>query len=520
MAFEISEGGAVGALHIKDTELKAAISGGAKWWAVEKNLINAMEKIHKGIKDSIGTGERDFYLQVFDPKTKGKKVGKHGWNTRVTAAIHGYSAALAIKNWWSSAHGESKNLKPSDKCYFTGGAWDSEIKFLQVSYNGWADYNSSDLIVKKGSCFYGVSLKKKDMYTSANPPMINKSIIKLLETLDDNSAVAKALSKLKTAKAKYFGGIIHEAWSGPLKGTTGIGKVEDEFYTSIRHPKDGKGWISFIDMKGPGSFKFENTVIGKEKDEDTGIIYDTFKYYITGVEGNKIICGNTEPDKTKQKAILENDVIQKAFGLGEYDSRTLWKTRSFVNSRLGNKNTFFGIVTDLLSKSDVAEEVGELLLDSILKTSLASEAAGAIQKKKCSNCHFAFSLVTAIGKYDPKNTKITEGDVKENPVIQSVISSLVKDNNNAKWFIAEDKILAELKRTEATDAGREPPAKLFFTIGIQGNKGSAHNVLNLQVRYKGTFSPWPQFLGEMSDEFIQMLKDNKKQFKFTSDCGK
>ena len=337
---------------------------------------------------------------------------------------------------------------------------------------------------------------------------------------DDNSAVAKALSKLKTAKAKYFGGIIHEAWSGPLKGTTGIGKVEDEFYTSIRHPKDGKGWISFIDMKGPGSFKFENTVIGKEKDEDTGIIYDTFKYYITGVEGNKIICGNTEPDKTKQKAILENDVIQKAFGLGEYDSRTLWKTRSFVNSRLGNKNTFFGIVTDLLSKSDVAEEVGELLLDSILKTSLASEAAGAIQKKKCSNCHFAFSLVTAIGKYDPKNTKITEGDVKENPVIQSVISSLVKDNNNAKWFIAEDKILAELKRTEATDAGREPPAKLFFTIGIQGNKGSAHNVLNLQVRYKGTFSPWPQFLGEMSDEFIQMLKDNKKQFKFTSDCGK
>lgn len=519
MAYEISEGATIGALHIPASKLSKAISGGARFWADEKNVMGAMTEIHKGIGKGIGTTDKAEYLNVFDPKTKGQKVGKHGWNVRLTAVIHGYSAALAIKNWWSKSHNESKDLAGKDKCYFTGGAWDSEIKFLKVNHQGWADYNSSDLIVKKGSCYYGVSLKKKDTPTAANPPMINKSIIKLLETFDDDIEVKKALSKLKTAKAEYFGGIIHEAVaSGPLKGSKGIGKVEDEFFTSIRHPKDSKGWISFIDMKGPGKFIFGNTNTNKATDEDTGMVYDTFKYYITEVKGNQIICENNQPNKQEQKSILENDVIQQAFGLGKYEPTSNWKTRSFVNARLGNLNKFFGIVTGLLEKANVAEKVGGLLLDSILKTSLAGLTAKET-KKKCANCHFAFALVTAIGKYNGASSKIAEGDVKENPVVQSVIAALSKDNKSAKWVIKENKILAKAKRDDATDKGNEPPAKLFFTIGLQG-KSKFHDVLTLEVRYKGTFSPWPQFLGEMSDDFIKALKSAPKQKQFTSDCGK
>ena len=91
--------------------------------------------------------------------------------------------------------------------------------------------------------------------------------------------------------------------------------------------------------------------------------------------------------------------------------------------------------------------------------------------------------------------------------------------DDLKNFCKENKILAKAKRDDATDKGNEPPAKLFFTIGLQG-KSKFHDVLTLEVRYKGTFSPWPQFLGEMSDDFIKALKSAPKQKQFTSDCGK
>ena len=41
------------------------------------------------------------------------------------------------------------------------------------------DFNSSDIVIKKGSQFYGVSLKKKDRGTSADPTLLNKSVSNL-----------------------------------------------------------------------------------------------------------------------------------------------------------------------------------------------------------------------------------------------------------------------------------------------------------------------------------------------------
>ena len=78
--------------------------------------------------------------------------------------------------------------------------------------------------------------------------------------------------------------------------------------------------------------------------------------------------------------------------------------------------------------------------------------------------------------------------------------------------------LQDFKRSEAIEKGNEPPAKLFFTIGITGKSSKFHPVLDLEVRYKGTFSPWPQFLGSMSPYFIdQILK--KHDTVVMKDCG-
>ena len=99
------------------------------------------------------------------------------------------------------------------------------------------------------------------------------------------------------------------------------------------------------------------------------------------------------------------------------------------------------------------------------------------------------------------------------------------ENKNTTWIIKEamsnikNKTMLEFKRDEAEKKGKEPPAKLFFTIGVEGKSRKFYDILFLEVRYKGTFSPWPQFLGGMSDEFMNKIKSANEVFKFTADCG-
>ena len=56
-------------------------------------------------------------------------------------------------------------------------------KFKRNAY-GMKDFNSSDIVIKKGAKFYGVSLKKKDRSTSADPTLLNKSVSNLFTSKD------------------------------------------------------------------------------------------------------------------------------------------------------------------------------------------------------------------------------------------------------------------------------------------------------------------------------------------------
>ena len=180
MAYEISEGATAGALYIPLTDLKKAEQ--SSFWQDKKNIKLAMQNIYTGLKSVNPSGaERQAYMTWLNPATEfGGRVGDKAWDTRVTAVMHGYSGALAAKLWMKK-HKESDNLVNKDQVYLTGGSWDSKIEWLKINHKGWADYNSSDIVVTRGKCFYGISLKKKDTPTSANPPMINKSIMELLK---------------------------------------------------------------------------------------------------------------------------------------------------------------------------------------------------------------------------------------------------------------------------------------------------------------------------------------------------
>jgi len=76
----------------------------------------------------------------------------------------------------SSANAIKGIVTTTDKAYWTGKGWDDEIGHLNPDVTGIKDYNSSDIVVKSGSVFYGFSLKKKAKSKDLDPTLINKPI--------------------------------------------------------------------------------------------------------------------------------------------------------------------------------------------------------------------------------------------------------------------------------------------------------------------------------------------------------
>jgi len=68
----------------------------------------------------------------------------------------------------------------ADMLYLTGQAWDDDVKEFQRTKYGMKDFNSSDFIIKKGSSYCGISLKKKKRSTEGDPTLINKAFTTLL----------------------------------------------------------------------------------------------------------------------------------------------------------------------------------------------------------------------------------------------------------------------------------------------------------------------------------------------------
>jgi len=119
----------------------------------------------------------------------------------------------------SSANAIREIVGTTSKAYWTGKGWHSDISHLNPTVPGIKDYNSSDIVVKSGSVFYGFSLKKKAKSKDLDPTLINKPITGkksfLANILDDAS-----MAVIENAKISLFKGII--AFHYKKKGETGI----------------------------------------------------------------------------------------------------------------------------------------------------------------------------------------------------------------------------------------------------------------------------------------------------------
>ena len=103
----------------------------------------------------------------------------------------------------------------ADKGWMTGIKWGKEIEQFKVQSYGMKDFNSSDIILKRGDTWYGVSLKKKETGKAADPTILNKAFTSLL----DGDELKPVRDKIDAKTAEFYTKVLKKAMTdGTIKG--------------------------------------------------------------------------------------------------------------------------------------------------------------------------------------------------------------------------------------------------------------------------------------------------------------
>ena len=171
------------------------------------------------------------------------------------------------------------------------------------------------------------------------------------------------------------------------------------------------------------------------------------------------------------------------------DTRDPKSMRFFVNEQLSEKknNKLWKQFEKLI---DVAgPKLAENLINIILKRYLFDK----LDAKDLEGKGFDFALVTGIA-----NVK-TSGDVNISDAnILPLKTTLCGLKRIEEKYAGEYRVIQDTEATQKSEA-----AKIFFKL-VKGDRQTI-SLLDLQVRYKGKFTPDPQFQGGLTKEFKKLL---------------
>jgi len=161
--------------------------------------------------------------------------------------------------------------------------------------------------------------------------------------------------------------------------------------------------------------------------------------------------------------------------------------RFFVNKDLADKkNPLWSKYREVVDK--YSNELAETLLNIILKTKLFEQ----LDAKKIKGKDFDFALITGIGDVSPKGeVKILPSSVKSLKTTLCGLTRIEKKAKNEKFAVIVNEELS----------AKSNAAKIYLTL-VRGQS----KILDLQVRYKGTFTSRPQFQGGLAKDFESILK--------------
>jgi len=162
--------------------------------------------------------------------------------------------------------------------------------------------------------------------------------------------------------------------------------------------------------------------------------------------------------------------------------------RAFVNKKLAEKNN---VLWNEFIK--VMNEYSDLFADSLINIILKIKLFEELDAKKLKDYKFDFFLVTGVGDVSSK------GDVEVGKAtvlpLKTTLCGLTRIEQKYKGKKYE--IVLNNQKKGESDA-----AKIF----LQLKRGNL-NLLDLEIRYKGAFTPQPQFQGTLHPDFKKLLID-------------
>jgi hypothetical protein len=162
--------------------------------------------------------------------------------------------------------------------------------------------------------------------------------------------------------------------------------------------------------------------------------------------------------------------------------------RYFVNKKLAEKdNPLWKEFVKVMNK------YSDLFADSLINIILKTQLFEQLDAKDLDKYKFNFFLVTGVGDVNKKGD-VTIGKATVLPLKTTLcgLTRIQEKNKQKKYEI----VLDETKK-EGAEA-----AKIF----LQLKKGNI-TLLDLEIRYKGAFTPQPQFQGTLNDGFKKLLKE-------------
>ena len=170
------------------------------------------------------------------------------------------------------------------------------------------------------------------------------------------------------------------------------------------------------------------------------------------------------------------------------DTRDPKSMRYFVNKKLSEKNNpLFTAFLKVMNKN--AELFADTLINLILKTKLYDQ----LDSKELKKFQFNFALVTGIADASKKNNTVSIFPAAVLP-LETTLCGLTRLEKMFKNKPYEIKINKE-------KSAKSEAAKIYLTL-TRGNIP----IVDLQIRYKGKFTPQPQFLGNLSEQYKKLLE--------------
>ena len=411
-------------------------------------------------------GAKVGFMKILDPKTNPKP------EDALNDFAKGISAAISIRSYIRGKRGDTS---PTKKVFMTGGTWPAEVEKFSLR-EGQFNYNSADILINnsigtKKEKYYGISLKKKSTKKAASPPLINKSLEKLLNESGDFKELLKELDNFKH---KYFADNLKKIITNK-KGSLGKG-----------------GKLLYIDFPLPtGDKELFNCTIKNP--------YKTGKNIrLISLKGMGVVRKNLDRVKDKKlcQMLFAKDKNDKAI------PKAQWQTRQYMNKTLygGSANPYWQEVLKILnSKSGV---LAERLVDLILKVNLYTK----LKEKDITKADFDFALTEGIGNVTPKGD-VSIADATTYP-IKTFLCGYTRIQNHTDLKDKDWKLVVKEKKEENSEIEEEEIAEGTDRAQIKFwlMKGE-QKVLNLTLRYKGKLGTPPQFTGTLHPKFAELLKE-------------